>query len=256
MKKLEAIGLFIILEIICNINVFLVNMIAGLFIETNKLIYAIAGIGDSITLFLTWIFLSKNNRKLIFKETFKKISFKKVIYIILIGLGMSIFVSQLTLILVHIFPSYIEIRKQATRAVSSIPQLISIIIIAPIYEEIVFRDIIFGHIKNDKNIGISIALQATLFGLSHDNIVQFIYAFLFGIVLALIYLYCDSIIGSIVAHSVYNFCAAFIAPYLNISKNISYVILIGGIICLVFEFFKFISNYKKQHKTSVENEIY
>ncbi|MDV8114572.1 type II CAAX endopeptidase family protein [Bacillus sp. BAU-SS-2023] len=243
MNKLEAVGLFIILELLFNITVFIVNMIWGIFFENNNQIYTIAGLSDCITLLLLWLFTYTKKKSLINNGALRKISFKKIIYISLIGLIGSIFVSQLTSILIHIFPSYIEIKRQASNAIYSFPQLFSIIIIGPIYEEIIFREYILGHMKYDNNLVGSIILQAILFGLAHGNPVQFIYTSLIGIVFALIYLHYESILGSIAAHIVYNFSAAFITPYLNISKSISYIILLFGMISLLYELIK--ADYKK-----------
>ncbi|MDO7204641.1 LPXTG cell wall anchor domain-containing protein [Paraclostridium bifermentans] len=56
MNKLEAVGLFIILELLFNITVFIINMIWGIFFESNNQIYTIAGLADCITLLLVWLF--------------------------------------------------------------------------------------------------------------------------------------------------------------------------------------------------------
>lgn len=251
MKKLEAVGIFLIISFICSVNIFLVQLIFSIFTDFNNYIYTITGVGNCITLFLIYTFLSKKNKHLITAEQFRKISFKNIIYISLIGFVSSIFVSQLTSLLIYIFPSYIEISKQSSTAANSLTQLITILIIAPIYEEVVFRGIILEHIENDKNIVGSIFLQAILFGLIHGNTVQCIYASLFGIVLGLIYLECKSILGCILAHIVYNVCAVFITPQLYINQTLSFIILVIGIIVLVFEFIKRVPNYKRKYSNNI-----
>ena len=51
-------------------------------------------------------------------------------------------------------------------------------------EELVFRGIVFGNMRKIMNVPQAVFLSALLFGLIHFNIVQFVYAFLLGLVLA------------------------------------------------------------------------
>ena len=78
--------------------------------------------------------------------------------------------------------------------------MIIVILLIPIYEEIIFRYVIFGYLKENYNIVCAVIGQALIFGFPL-NIVQGIYTFLLGIALALIYMYCDSLVGSIILHS-------------------------------------------------------
>ena len=64
-------------------------------------------------------------------------------------------------------------------------ELIGSAILSPIMEELVFRGIVFGNLRKLTGLWKSVFLSALLFGLIHFNIVQFVYAFLLGIVLAL-----------------------------------------------------------------------
>lgn len=64
-------------------------------------------------------------------------------------------------------------------------ELIGSGILSPIMEELVFRGIVFGNLRKLTGLWQSVFLSALLFGLIHFNIVQFVYAFWLGIVLAL-----------------------------------------------------------------------
>ncbi len=67
-------------------------------------------------------------------------------------------------------------------------KVLGTVIVIPILEEILFRGIIVGQLKNYKtNAAITIVVSALAFGASHHNIVQFVFAFLCGCVLAYIY---------------------------------------------------------------------
>lgn len=84
--------------------------------------------------------------------------------------------------------------------------LISIIILAPIMEEVLFRGMTFRLARKwSMNFWAANIFQAALFGIAHLNIVQGIYAFLLGLLLGWIYRKTNSLLGSIWLHMVFNF---------------------------------------------------
>lgn len=83
-------------------------------------------------------------------------------------------------------------------------ELIGSAILSPIMEELVFRGIVFGNLRKIMSIGTAIFLSAFLFGIVHFNIVQFIYAFLLGIVLALFMYKSGHMYAAMVGHIAAN----------------------------------------------------
>ncbi|MDE6699206.1 MAG: CPBP family intramembrane metalloprotease, partial [Lachnospiraceae bacterium] len=86
------------------------------------------------------------------------------------------------------------------------PMWLSIILIAfipAVVEEFVFRGLVFGNYKK-RNPWKGVLLSALLFGLMHLNINQFSYAFVLGIVLALLNYATGSLIPSIILHFTIN----------------------------------------------------
>lgn len=77
-------------------------------------------------------------------------------------------------------------------------------VITPVVEELIFRYGITKIIKRNKFFKkpdvISIYISAFLFGLVHFNIIQSTYAFIFGIVLAYVYIKTDNLLSSILIH--------------------------------------------------------
>ncbi|WP_027421734.1 CPBP family intramembrane glutamic endopeptidase [Lachnobacterium bovis] len=65
-----------------------------------------------------------------------------------------------------------------------IVEIIGNAILTPLAEEIIYRGIIFNKLNLYMKKNISIILSALIFGLAHGNIVQFVYAFVFGIIFA------------------------------------------------------------------------
>ena len=86
-------------------------------------------------------------------------------------------------------------------------------IMAPIYEELVFRKIILSRLRQyGKRFGI--VVTAFLFALYHCNVRQFVFAFLFGIVLGYVMTRYNKIIYPIIIH---GFCNAVNSlSYLNL----------------------------------------
>ena len=83
-------------------------------------------------------------------------------------------------------------------------ELIGSAILSPIMEELVFICIVFGNIRKITSTGTAIFLSAFLFGIVHFNIVQFIYAFLLGIVLALFMYKSGHMYAAMVGHIAAN----------------------------------------------------
>lgn len=83
-------------------------------------------------------------------------------------------------------------------------ELIGSAILSPIMEELVFRGIVFGNLRKTMSTGTAIFLSAFLFGIVHFNIVQFIYAFLLGIVLALFMYKSGHMYAAMVGHIAAN----------------------------------------------------
>ncbi|WP_226896710.1 CPBP family glutamic-type intramembrane protease [Paraclostridium benzoelyticum] len=64
--------------------------------------------------------------------------------------------------------------------------------------------------------------QALVFCISHLNIVQGIYTFILRIALALIYMYSESLSGSILLHVIFNLLVILILPKLMGDNPIIY----------------------------------
>ncbi len=79
-------------------------------------------------------------------------------------------------------------------------------IVAPITEELVFRVFCLKNLSR-VNLRFGIIASSLLFGLLHGNIIQFVFAFPLGIVLALLTVRTNSIIPAIGVHMIVNTCA-------------------------------------------------
>lgn len=94
---------------------------------------------------------------------------------------------------------------------SSIGMVLAAVILAPIGEEIAFRGMAFKYARKlTGNFWVANVLQALLFGIAHGNIVQGSYAFGMGIVLGFIYKKYNSLLATMIAHLIFNFCGVFV----------------------------------------------
>lgn len=86
-------------------------------------------------------------------------------------------------------------------------ELISSALMTPILEELVFRGILFTRLKSMIPKIPAIIVSALIFAAVHFNIVQFIYAFLLGIVLAILMDQADHVYPAIIGHITANLIA-------------------------------------------------
>lgn len=67
---------------------------------------------------------------------------------------------------------------------TSILSFVSVVLVAPLTEELMFRGLIYTRLRLMLKAPYTILITAFLFGLFHENLLQFIYAFVIGLILA------------------------------------------------------------------------
>lgn len=83
-------------------------------------------------------------------------------------------------------------------------ELIGSAFITPLLEELLHRGVVYGRLRKMMNMWPAVILSALVFAMLHFNVVQFVYAFLLGIVLALFVEKTGHIYPAVVAHMVAN----------------------------------------------------
>lgn len=81
---------------------------------------------------------------------------------------------------------------------------LTLILLVPIVEEIMFRGLLFGILKRRLPFGAATFLSSLAFGIGHGNAMQIGYALIAGMILCTLYYYTKSIYASIIAHGVFN----------------------------------------------------
>lgn len=113
-------------------------------------------------------------------------------------------------------------------------------IVAPISEELVFRQVIYKRLRGISPVWVAVMISALLFGLYHGNLVQGIYAFIMGCLLALVYEWTGSFVAPVLFHMIanhlsditYEFESINKLVYSSIGAVISIVLLIVSILIL------------------------
>ena len=83
-------------------------------------------------------------------------------------------------------------------------EILMIGIIAPIGEELAFRGLAYRRMRDYMPAWLSIILSSVIFGVYHGNLIQGIYAFILGLVLAYVYEKFKNILAPILVHAAAN----------------------------------------------------
>ena len=166
------------------------------------------------------------------KKVFKPLKWMDILQYITLGVVLNVIISFIiTLLPSNLINDYTSTTNYIT-TISFIPLLLSVGILAPIVEEIIFRYAMITKLKSKPLL--ALILPALLFGIVHGNLVQGSYAFALGILFGYIYLKTDNLLTTIILHIAIN-SSSVIATYLNmkwivILSIISFVIFI--ILCI------------------------
>lgn len=167
----------------------------------------------------SFLFLNKNRLKYIFRSEWS------LLKIIRIGFGFYIF----NIILIRILGSFVDLSDTTTyisllNAKQEIILLLQdkgflltvlvVAVLAPIYEEIIFRGIILNSVSKHLGFHTANVIQATLFGVIHYFLPLFPFYFVFGIITGYVARNTDGLLTGIIFHAINNFLVVVALYYL------------------------------------------
>jgi membrane protease YdiL (CAAX protease family) len=158
----------------------------------------------------------------------KGLSLKIIGICIICGIGINVCIDGiLTLININeLVPEYEELMASISSN-NFLVTLICVGVLAPVFEELLYRGIVLNKLRSGFSIFGAIIIQALFFGIVHMNIVQGTYAFLIGIILGYVVIWTGSLYSSIILHVVIN---SFSTIMSNMQiKDIEYNYLITSI---------------------------
>ena len=189
---------------------FVAQIILGAGIETYMLCKII---GSLVAIPVVWSFYKQD---LIFegtyrlKQNFDKQFWKNIIFVT--GISASVSIALNNIICMSPLVTMSEAYEQASEALygSTIGiELLGSALITPFLEELLHRGVVYKRLRNMISVKGAIFVSAFIFASLHFNIVQFAYAFLLGVVLAILMEKTNRLYAPVLAHVVANTIAVF-----------------------------------------------
>lgn len=257
---LFQVGVVIVYSIIISIDVLKDNRNLELVLKEK--------VGDNIfTLFMiaaiinffVYILMFRNKKKNLFKRCkFNRINIRYIPKLILVIIGMTLTSVALVSEFGDIFNSYNVVQQAIIQSYNSIISMFSIIVVLPIFEEILFRGLVFYELRERFSVIATVIIQALIFGIWHLNPLQSVYTFFAGIIFGVILVFTNSIWGSIIAHIIYNLLGSLGIPaliyFLGDSVEV-YMYIIIGIILFILGIVLMYKQYKRSKRNYIFSNI-
>lgn len=128
---------------------------------------------------------------------------------------------------------------------------LSVCVISPIFEEILFRGLIVYELKKIAPKFLAIVIQAILFALTHGIVMAF-FAFVLGILLSLVYLWVKSIWAPILVHIAINGFNLYFKEII-LHNQINSIYLFAGVISIIIILYYLRETQK--HKNQINQEL-
>lgn len=222
MKKLwNSIKMILYIYVVQYVMIVVGVSLFAIIISNNNLLsnannmYEISIIGVIITSIMISVYLYRNYKK---KEN--KVSVNNVLLMILLGVCISSFCNMIT----------INFMEEEIIDINKILLYSYMVIIGPIFEEMVFRYVGLRFAKEEYSLKKAIVITSIVFALLHSGLFNMIYAFLIGIVLSYIYVRYRNILYPIILHISANLMSVCITDFNLITLIISALGL--AIICI------------------------
>lgn len=197
--------------------------------------------------FLAYLLIFKLRKINIFRYcNYKKMKSSNIQLCIVTGIAASLFLGCLINLLPinQLFPEYAKHIKSFSAEPNILVEFISLCFAAPFFEELLFRGLILKKLKEISYFGVAVFIQALIFGIMHGNLLQGMYAFALGIILALVCTWTKSLWGSTIVHALFNL------------SNIFLVFITGKVGFIVVMILSFILTCYSLHAIYVNNVKY
>ena len=150
-----------------------------------------------------------------------------------------------------IFAQYVDLMKNLEiNAANPVLMIFCVGIFGPLVEEVLFRGMVFGKLRRVFSFWPAALISGAIFGLYHMNLVQGIYAGVFGIILAYVFEKTETIWGSYLLHALFNLSSYVIEGYETALRSVGFempvlIQLLFGFVS-VFVIVLLLKNFKKR----------
>ena len=153
-------------------------------------------------------------------------------YTAVIGISAAMCIGLNNLIIIGNLAAADSTYAETTEALYSAPfnvQILCLVILTPIAEELVFRGLIFKRLREQSGFLQAAVYSSLIFGIMHGNLVQMLYGFILGMMLAYVYEKYGSVKAPVAAHIVMNAISVVGTKYQLFDWMMEDILRIGGI---------------------------
>lgn len=192
----------------------LLNGVASAWPSGNRMMSVLVSAVIGILVFGVWFLEDRKSGADV--PGMKGLSLKTTGYLAAFGFGSCLLVNNLIELsqLARWFPGVLEVKE--TLYAPSLPmQLLSVGVVIPVAEELVFRGMGYRRLRESCGIWESMVISALLFAVFHGNVVQGIYAGLLGLMMAWAYERCGTLWASILFHMAANIGSVLLTMFFS-----------------------------------------
>lgn len=131
--------------------------------------------------------------------------------------------------LIHLSPAYQQLQNDVFGK-NVLLTFITSVLMAPVMEELLFRGLLYARLRSVCPAGMAAVISAAAFGLAHGNLVQFVYAFLAGMILAFLYEKYHGLTAPVLAHFSANAISVFVTAFLG-NGNMRFIYMFCVFVC-------------------------
>ena len=224
----------------------------------GEAMYYILIISGLLTILIFWIVAKIRKKKFVKSAALNKLKPATIAPILIGGIAFNFAISYLMGIIP--FPqSWIDSYQASSSEVlggAGIAMWISVVVMAPLVEELTFRGFIYTRLKQGMAKWVAAILTSLIFGIVHGTIIWAMYTFVFSLCLLYIFERTNSLWGCILFHMAFNFVGAVMSTWPEFGEKLDgWVILTGSIAVSVAAAVWLIMVSKKDKDDVVEEEI-
>ncbi|EOD01567.1 CPBP family intramembrane glutamic endopeptidase [Caldisalinibacter kiritimatiensis] len=230
----------------------------------NKYIFLVTFFALIVSALILVRLLKFNKKSIIEYCNFSFVNFKVVGLLILLGFLSNLFLNSIfafiknneTLMnLLGARKEFFDIGESAKVMMNGNILIVVLVIgiLTPVFEEILYRGVIFNRLNEDVKVETAIILQAIVFALCHFNMIQGMYTFVLGVLLALCYHWLKSIWVPIIVHMSFN-TSNILMKFIILKITNIFDMLLPLIMTLALVSISFILYYIKNRKEMLSNE--
>ncbi len=134
-------------------------------------------------------------------------------------------------------------------------QVIVLGIAAPVVEELIYRGLIYQRLKEFVNVRQAFIISSLLFGLTHGNLIQVLYGFAMGLLLAYVYEKYKTLTAPILCHCGANLIS-IVLSVLNVTIESIWIPLGIAVVCLVLVYVTINVIHRFVRVPEIPNESY